>query len=354
MKKTTSYFLLGLTVLAVSAIIFYCRGNTPATAAPQPITATELKLNTVVTITIYDSQDNSLLSECMKLCDKYESIFSRTKTDSELYQLNHRTLQPVSGSADTYPISRELADLLSLGLSYSKASGNAFHIAIAPLTALWDFQSQNPSVPKEEDIQSAVSQCTYEGVVIKDREITLPSPDTQFELGAIAKGYIADRLKDYLLSRNVNSAIINLGGNVLCIGNKPDGAPFRIGIQKPFAQRSETVAIMEITGKSVVSSGIYERYFEENGKQYHHILDPATGYPYDNDLVSVTIISDKSVDGDALSTTCFSLGYEKGLEYVQSLKNIQAVFITKDYQVHYTEGFEKAITVHEASDEPNF
>lgn len=307
------------------------------------IRSTDFKLNTVVTITIYDSDEEALLSECMSLCDKYEKIFSRTRTDSELYKLNHREISPIEGAPDTYPVSEELADLLSIGLDYSKKSDGAFDIAIAPLTELWDFTSETPKAPENSMIRKAVSICGIQDVSIHGQEVTLESPDTAFDLGGIAKGYIADRIKEYLLSQNVKSATINLGGNVICIGTKPDGTPFKIGVQKPFADRNETAAAMEITDKSVVSSGIYERFFEEDGHFYHHILNPKDGYPYDNDLISVTIISDRSVDGDALSTTCFALGYEKGMEYIQALPDVQAIFITDDYELHYTENFARNI-----------
>ena len=309
------------------------------------IRSTSFKLNTVVTITIYDSDEEALLTECMDLCDKYEKIFSRTSTDSELYKLNHRELEPAAGTENTYEISKELADLLSAGLSYSRKSDGSFDIAIAPLTELWNFTAEKPEVPDNSAIRQALSKCGWEGVTIEGQKITLESPDTEFDLGGIAKGYIADRIKEYLISREVKSATINLGGNVLCVGTKPDGAPFTIGVQKPFADRNETAAAMEIDDKSVVSSGIYERFFEEDGKLYQHILDPSTGYPYDNDLIAVTIISDKSVDGDALSTTCFALGYEKGMDYAQSIPDIQAIFITDDYELHYTDGFDENITL---------
>lgn len=307
------------------------------------IRSTDFKLNTVVTVTIYDSRDQTLLEDCMKLCDKYEAVFSRTMPGSELYQLNHRELPPVPGTSTAYSVSEELAELISLGLDYRESSDGAFDIAIAPLTELWDFTAESPKVPEPEDIRNTLKKCGFEKVQIDGQKVTFTSPDTALDLGAVAKGYIADQIKEYLLSKGVESAIISLGGNVVCIGSRPDGTPFKIGIQKPFADRNETAAVMEIEDKSVVSSGIYERYFEEDGTLYHHILNPASGYPYDNDLISVTIISDKSVDGDALSTTCFALGYEKGMEYVQKLKDVQAVFITEDYELHYTENFRRTI-----------
>lgn len=343
-----------LEILSVLSLAFFAAGcspvrpDSPSGKGEDFIRSTDFKLNTVVTVTIYDSDEESLLTECMSLCDKYEKIFSRTRADSELYQLNHRKISPVAGTTDHYSVSQELAELLSIGLDYSQKSDGAFDIAIAPLTDLWNFSAESPSVPKENAIRDALAVCGIQDVSIDGQEITLKSPDTQFDLGGIAKGYIADRMKEYLLSMGVESATINLGGNVVCIGNKPDGTPFKIGVQKPFADRNETAATMEITDKSVVSSGIYERFFEENGTLYHHILNPATGYPYDNDLIAVTIISEKSVDGDALSTTCFALGYEKGRDYIETLPDVQGIFITDDYELHYTENFGQNIKLIDA------
>jgi len=246
-------------------------------------------------------------------------------------------------------VSDDLAELISEGLDYSELSKGAFDIAIEPLTSLWDFTAEDPQVPEDSLIQAALPKCDYHNISVdKDKnEITLKTDDTAIELGAIAKGYIADRLKDYLISQNVKSAIINLGGNVLCIGKKPDNSAFKIGIQKPFADRSETIAVMDIRDKSVVSSGIYERCFEQDGILYHHLLNPKTGYPYDNGLIAVTIISDKSVDGDALSTTCFALGLEDGMKLAESLDDVQAFFVTSDYEIHYTKDFRKKIKVSE-------
>lgn len=356
------FYLILCTVLVCPMPLFTGCGNITdadtSTTGNQPISISSIKLNTAVQITIYDSQDKALLDDCLALCDKYELIFSRTNENSELYKLNHRkdtsdkdtntdrqtTPYPVSGTADTWHISEDLAALLSEGLDITRESDGAFDIAIAPLTSLWDFTAKDPKVPDDAAIQKALPLCSSDGVTIDGQDITLPSDDIQFDVGAIAKGYIADRLKDLLVKKGVKSAIINLGGNVLCIGSKPDGTPFKVGIQKPFADRNETEAVMDITGKSVVSSGIYERCFKQDGKLYHHILNPQTGYPYDNGLISVTIISDQSVDGDALSTTCFALGLEDGLKFAEK-KGVQAVFITEDYELHYTDGFQDEINV---------
>lgn len=356
------FYLILCTALVCPMLLFTgCQNAADAdtAAGKEPISISSIKLNTAVQITIYDSQDKSLLDDCLALCDKYELIFSRTDEESELYKLNHRisdsavsnqttetqpTPYQVNNTTNTWHISEDLAALLSEGLSITKESKGAFDIAIAPLTSLWDFTAEDPKVPDDADIQNALPLCSSDGVTINGQDIILPSDDIQFDVGAIAKGYIADRLKDFLVKKGVNSAIINLGGNVLCIGSKPDGTPFKVGIQKPFADRNETEAVMDITGKSVVSSGIYERCFKQDGKLYHHILNPKTGYPYDNGLISVTIISDQSVDGDALSTTCFALGLDEGLKFAEK-KGVQAVFITEDYELHYTDGFQDEIKV---------
>lgn len=302
-----------------------------------PISISEFKLNTIVTITIYDSQNTQLLEECMAICDRYELLFSRTNPESELYRLNHRELDSLNG---IYNLSSDTAALIEKGLEYSRLSDGAFDITVAPLSDLWNFTSSSPKAPDAGRLQSVLPLVDYKNIELRGQSFRFLQDKTALDLGAVAKGFIADEIKAYLTSQGVNSAMINLGGNVLCVGNKPDGAAFKIGIQKPFADRNETIATMEITDKSVVSSGIYERFFEENQRLYHHLLNPKTGYPYNNGLISVTIISDLSVDGDGLSTACFALGLEKGMALIESLPQTDAIFITEDYEMHYSKDFE--------------
>lgn len=296
------------------------------------------KLNTAVRIVVYDSEEEALLDRAMALCDRYEKIFSSTRADSELYQLNHGELPRKDG---WYVLSDECAELIEKGLYYSQLSEGAFDITVEPVSSLWDFTSEMPVVPDEQEMKEAKELVGYQKIELDGNRIRFAQEGMGIELGAIAKGYIADRIKEFLLANGVKSGIIDLGGNILCIGERSDGDAFRIGIQKPFAERSDTIGTAMIRGKSVVSSGIYERYFEKDGKLYHHILNPESGYPYENELTGVTIVSEKSVDGDALSTTCFALGLEKGMELVNQLPEVQAVFITKDGNVHFSQAFEE-------------
>ncbi|MDI3535253.1 MAG: FAD:protein transferase, partial [Thermosediminibacterales bacterium] len=191
----------------------------------------------------------------------------------------------------------------------------------------------------------------YNSVLLnsKEKSIMLKKEEMMLDLGGIAKGYAADEVSKILKENHVKHAIVNLGGNVLAYGNKPDGSKWRIGIQKPFAPRGDYAGVVSVINKAVVTSGIYERYFEENGKIYHHILDPETGYPVENNLMSVTIITDKSIDADSLSTSVFAMGLKEGLNLIEKLDNTEAIFITKDSKIYLTSGLKNSFKLTDNS-----
>lgn len=346
-KKYLPVILLGIVCIILLAVYIIISNNDTKEkkVIGEPIKKSSFLLNTIVTITIFDSQDESILDGAMELIKDYEDIYSRTIETSELYKLNHGALEKAEGGPYSYKISDTLADILDKGLYYSNLSGGKFDITVEPITSQWNFISEDAVIPEKSDIEAALPLVGYKNMTLKDNTVTFQKEGMGIDLGAIAKGYIADRVKEYLLDQGVESAMINLGGNILVVGKKPNGKPFTVGIQKPFAGRNEIVAAMEIEDKSVVSSGIYERYIMKDDKFYHHIIDPSTGYPYKNNLVAVTIISDKSVDGDGLSTSCFALGLEKGMELIESLEDTYAIFITDDYELHYTKGFFENVKV---------
>lgn len=300
-----------------------------------PVSRSGFFLNTFITITLYDHSDPALLDHAVALCETYENIFSKTREGSELYRLNHR-----APGEQTFTVSDDMAALLSKGLEYCRLSDGAFDITIEPLSSLWVFTGDSPAVPDADSIRRAVEKIGWQNLRLNGTTLTFLSDRTTIDLGAIAKGYIADRIREYLVEHGVTSAIIDLGGNILCIGQKPDGNPFSIGLKKPFAGQSETSGVLSVADMSVVTSGVYERHFIINGKNYHHILNPVDGYPYDNGLLSVTILSGTSADGDGLSTVCFSLGLEKGLGLVNSLEGVYACFIDEDYNIYYSEGMD--------------
>ena len=307
------------TFLVCSLFLCGCTTN------KEPISKTAIYFDTVISIKIYDSQDTDILEQCFTFCEDFEQTISRTIETSEISQINNSKGNPVEVSDTTI-------ELLEKGIYYSELTNGAFDISIAPLSELWDFKNNPGNVPDENDINKALSHVSYQNILIEGNTVTLLDPNIAIDLGGIAKGYMADQLKNYLLSEGVESALIDLGGNILAVGTKPDNSNFTIGIKKPF-EDGEMISTESINDISVVTSGCYERYFEVDDVIYHHILDTNTGYSCDNNLYSVTIFSDKSVDGDALSTSCFALGLEEGIKLIESLEGIDALFVTDNYEI---------------------
>lgn len=302
--------------------------------------------STVVSVTIYDTTDRALLQDCFSLLAEYETILSRTMPGSELYAVNKST----SGSAEVSPA---LAEVLELGLSFHETSKGRFDITVAPLSDLWAFSSETPSVPADATLTNALEQVNGPLVSLENNRLTYPV-GTKFDLGAVAKGWLADRVAEFLHENGIERAMINLGGNTLALGEKADNSAYRIGITMPFSSSSELAGIVSVKNKSVVTSGIYERYFIEKDTLYHHILDAGSGYPVENDLLSVTIVCESSALADTLSTVCFLLGKEDGLALIHELNaetEVYALFLTGKYdtktnevidlEYHFSEGFEE-------------
>lgn len=292
----------------------------------EPISKTGIYFDTVIQIDIYGSNDTKLLDQCFEYCESFEHTISRTIETSEIYQINHANGNPIEVSDVTL-------ELIQKGIEYGNLTNGKFDITIAPLMELWDFKNNTGNIPNDIAIQEALSHVNYKNIIIDGNKVSLTDPNAAIDLGGIAKGYMADYLKEYLISEGIKSALINLGGNILTIGTKPDGTPFHLGIQKPFDKQGSAITSVKTTDSSVVSSGVYERYFEVDDTLYHHIIDTDTGYPCNNGLLGVTILSKTSVDGDALSTSCFVLGLEEGQKLIDSLDNVDAIFITKDYKL---------------------
>ena len=313
-----------LSLFLPAAIVLLSTGCSKVPRADSSIKMTGMYFDTIVSVEVWGTADESILDHCKEMCTRYEQLFSRTIDTSDVSRIN------AAGEIDP-----ETAELLEMGLYYGELSYGRFDITIAPLSELWDVKNNPGNIPDQETIDEARSHVNYENVILDQNTVTLTDPKAAIDLGGIAKGFIADKLKAYLTGKGIDHALISLGGNIVAVGGRPNGQPFHIGIQKPFAETNEAITTVEISGQSVVSSGTYERYFKKDGKIYHHLLDPGTGYPYDNHLLQVTIISDASADGDALSTACFGLGLEKGTALIESLDNIRAIFVTDDYALHY-------------------
>ena len=327
--KRLELIILCLIFILFSTLFSGCVGN-----ASIAKTETGIYFDTVISITLYGN-DSQYFAKCFELCDRYEKLFSSTISDSEISCINQNSKKGISTT-----VSDETIELITRGLQYSELSEGRFDITIGNLTALWDFSSQSLEnhIPSPDELKKCIEEIGYDQIEINGNEVLLTNPNTSIDLGGIAKGYIADQLKQYLTSHNVKKGMINLGGNVLVIGSKPDQTNYNIGIQRPFAKNGDVIAIVNTSDKSIVTSGVYERYFYQNGELYHHILDVSSGYPVSNELLSVTIISDNSVDGDGLSTTAFVLGLDDGMELIESIGDVEAVFVDNESHIYLTSG----------------
>ena len=329
-------------IAAVSAVFLIITQSGCGSKTAEPVSKQSFYLDTVCSITVYDMEEmneegaQAAIDEAFKLCSHYESLLSRTKEGSDIYKINHAEGKPVDCDPETVEVIRK-------GLDYSKMSDGAFDITIGRVTDLWDFHAENPDVPSEEELKKAVSTVNWKNVSIEGNTVTVSDPETHLDLGGIAKGFIADKVGEKLEECGVTSAVISLGGNIVCIGKKPDGKegrPFRVGIEKPYSEQSEIVGAVDCEDETVVTSGIYQRYFERDGVRYHHILDPATGYPARSDVVGVTLRAPKgrSADCDAMATILLMMRQEKGIKAAEETEYIEAFFITADGSCTCTDG----------------
>lgn len=297
----------------------------------EDITKTNYIMGTVIKLSIYDDVDEKIFEESFDVIRNIESKMSLNIADSEVNSLNNKGFNEFVGISD------QTLFVLEKSMEYSKLSDGYFDVTIGPLVELWGIGSDKARIPSSDEIKDSISKIDYKDVQIDGNKVKLNKDNMVIDLGAIAKGYAADEVASFLKSKGVNRAIIDLGGNIYTLGSKEKNIPWTVGVQDPFNEtRGDFIGVVKASDKSVVTSGVYERYLEQGGKKYHHILDPFTGYPIDNELMSVTIISDNSIDGDALSTTVFALGVQKGYELIKSLEGIDAIFITKDKEIYLT------------------
>lgn len=298
-------------------------------------------LGTLNQLKVYGNEKkaNKAIEESIKRISEIDDRMSVFKEYSEISKINknagkHRQIV----SKDTYYVIKE-------AIKYCSLSKGAFDISIRPIVKLWGIGKKSAKVPGASEINEKLKSVNYSDIVLEknNSSIFLKNEKQEIDVGGIAKGYAADEVKKILLKNGIKSAIINLGGNILVIGAKDDGTAWNVGIQDPIKARGEFALTINVINKSVVTSGNYERYFEEGGKKYHHIINPRTGYPSDSDIVSATIISDSSIEGDGLSTGVYIMGVKKAIELIEEIKGVDAVFITKNKEIYITNGIRGSI-----------
>jgi len=303
--------------------------------AAKPLSKSNYLLGTIVEITIYDKQDEKIIDKAFERISEIERKMTINNADtSEIIALNSKS------GKDEQKLSPDTFYVVEKGKYYSELSNGKFDITIGPVVKLWNIGTEYAAVPDNDKLSEALKLVDYTKLHLNSKDFTakLETEGMKVDLGAIAKGYAADEAARILRENGVEHAIVNLGGNVVAIGSNMRGQPWKIGVQNPFNPRGDFLGIVSVENKAVVTSGVYERYFEENGRRYHHILDPSNGYPVENNLYSVSIITDKSIDADGLSTTTLLLGLDEGMKFIESLPGVEAVFVTNDKQIYITPG----------------
>ncbi len=337
-KKLTITLTLVLVLVFSSA----CQDTTKINKLDY-LSRTEFLMDTVMTVRIYDKQEEKILDKAFERLEEIESIMSLTIETSDINLINNNAgIKPVKVNADTY-------EVIKRAQHYSDISKGSYDTTIGELVDLWDVKAEEKErefIPSPEEIKKAQDLVNYKELeLLDDNMIYLKKQGMKVALGSIAKGYAADEVKRILVENGVERAIIDLGGNLYIVGEKAKDTKWKIGIQDPFMPTGSYAGILEVSDISVVTSGDYERYFYHQGKKYNHIIDPETGYPADKDLTGISIISDKSIDCDALATTVFVMGLDEGMEFVNTLDYIEAIFITKDKSVYITEGLKDIFSI---------
>ena len=297
-------------------------------------------MDTVMSITAYGSDGETAVAAAVAKVNALEGLLSRTREGSDIFILN---------SEGTAVISEDTASVLSHALEWNAKTDGAFDVTIAPVVTAWGFGGAGEhQVPSPEKLNELLTLVGSDALTLDGAEATLTRPGTEVDLGGIAKGYAAGQAEQILRDRGVASALLDLGHNITVIGSKPDGSAWRIAVQDP-ADASGTVGVLSLRDLSAVTSGGYQRYFEQDGRIYHHIIDPRTGYPARSGIVSATVICSDPALGDLLSTAAFVLGAEDALALWRTEGGFDLLLVTEENTVIVTEGVADLFELNETS-----
>jgi thiamine biosynthesis lipoprotein len=307
---------------------------------------TEFVLGTICSVTLFDQAEERIYKEIFSAIRKIDNLMSVNIPASDVSRIN------AAAGIEAVQVQEDVFKVIERAVFFANFSGGAFDPSVEPLVSLWGIGGENPRVPSQEEIDKVLPLINWQDIELdaENYSVFLKRKGMSLDLGAIAKGFAADKAAEIINNAGIERAIIDLGGNIIINGGKKDNSPWQVGIQNPKTKSRISMGTVRIPAlpayevQSVVTSGIYSRFFEENNIQYHHIFSPSNGYPADNGLLSVTIISPNSMDADALSTAVFVLGYEKGKLLLTSFPGTEAVFIFKNLSVRTTPGVNFKLT----------
>lgn len=341
MRKFLSFILCAAMIASLIITQTGC-GEKPEKAGK--VEKSSYYMDTICSITIYDMEGMSeeaagaAIDEAFSLCADYEALISATIEGSDVYRINHAGGKGVKCDPRT-------AELIEKALEYGGISGGKFDITVGKVTELWDFHSDEHKVPSAAAVKEAMKGVDYRKVRVDGDTVALEDPRAEITLGGIGKGYVADKAAEKLQELGVTDAIVNFGGNIIAVGDK-GGQQFKIGIEKPFTDSGEILGTVSVENATVVTSGIYERGFEKDGKYYHHILNVETGWPVQNNVTGVTLVGSlgHSGDCDAMATICLMLGVEEGVKFIEGIDGVEALFVDKDGKTTGTSGMDSYLS----------
>lgn len=310
-------------------------GVSEPSKATLPVSENYFIFDTIVSVKVYDERMNAAhFDEIRELLEHINETMNRFEQESEVASINQ------SAGIAAVQVSEETFRIIKTAKEYAERTSGEFDPTIGPLVDLWAIGNGGSKVPSEAAIKEARQHIAYSKLMLDEgsSSVQLKDAGMTLDLGAIAKGYAADVIADYLQKQGFTSAIIDLGGNIVAMGSKPDESSWSIGIQSPEEQRGAYLGTLSVRNKTIVTSGVYERYFIDEEQLYHHVLDPFTGYPAVNELVSTTIVTEESMHADAMSTSVFLQGLEEGMAFVEATDNTEAIFVTNDHKVYVTSG----------------
>lgn len=316
-------FTLSLVLILILTLLTGCQGGSADELNGKEFFA----MDTYMTVRGYEA-DDELLDSAAKAVTDLEKLISTTYDASEIAQINE---------AGTGTVTGEAAELLEEALALCGEMQGTLDISIYPIVKVWGFTTKDYRIPSDEEIASLLEKVDCSRIEVKEDGTVTLDDGMEIDLGAVAKGYAGDMLAELFSEAGVTSAIFSLGGNIQCLGSKPDGSPWRVAIQDP--ESEGVIGILPVTNKAVVTSGGYERYFQgEDGEIYWHIMDPATGRPAKNGLISATAVGDSGIRCDALSTALFVMGPEKAAEFWRARRDFEMVLVTEDHEILVSAG----------------
>lgn len=330
--------------LILSLSLFASACGDSETAA---VTSEDFALDTIINQEVYGDNAQEAADAVSAEINSLDDLWSVESDDGDTVKLNSNAGQ---GYVEVDP---KTIYLLQEAKRISELSdGAAFDITVAPIVNAWGICTDDPQIPSAETIEDLLPLVNYQDVLIdaENNTVALAKEGQMIDLGGIAKGYIGDLAIDTYKEYGITSAFINLGGNVVVLGNKPDGSTWKVGIQDPRGDTTDIIGYVEVSDEAVVTSGDYQRYFIENGKRYCHIIDPTTGYPIDNGLMSVTVIAASSADADGLAKAIV-LGLDEGMDLIENYDGAEAIFITTDKEIYVTSGLTDIFHFEDASNE---